>query len=299
MKKYLGIDLGGTQARVAVVDEEGTIYQMESAPSLSLESSEVIVNNLFSLIDKIDNLEQVSGIGVGVPGPVDQDKGWMNLASNIPAMTKVPLVSMLKERYHLPVYMDNDANVAALAEATVGVGKGKPIVIYVTHSTGIGAGIVVNGQAVSGQHGFAGEVANLIVNDHYPKVNHLNAGSLENVAAGVGFVLQAQKRIDPKIESGKDIFDYYEQNHPEAIKLVDEMSFHFAKGLSMIAAVLDPHCIIIGGGITKSKHLYFDKLREYYNSMVHDSLRDVRFEQPILEEPGIVGAAMLPRSHGE
>ena len=124
MKKYLGIDLGGTQVRAAVVDEEGTIHQIESAPSLALESSEIIINNLYEVVDRIDGLNELSGIGIGVPGPVDQVNGWMNLASNIPAMVKVPLVKLLSERYHLPVYMDNDANVAALAEASVGVGKG-------------------------------------------------------------------------------------------------------------------------------------------------------------------------------
>lgn len=299
MKKYLGIDLGGTQIRVAVVDEEGIIYQTETASSHATESAEVIVNNIFNQIDKIENLDEISGIGIGVPGPVNQNEGHMTLASNIPALSKYPLIKVLRERYELPVYMDNDANVAALAEATVGVGKGHNIVAYVTHSTGIGAGIVINGQAISGRRGFAGEIANLIVSDSYPKVNHLNAGAVENIAAGLGFVKQAQERISPAISSGKDVFELFEQGNKEAAKLVDEMCFYFAKGLSMLSAVLDPECIIIGGGVTKSSHLYWDKLHEYYRSMVHESLRDLEFVKPVLSEPGIVGAAMLPRSHGK
>lgn len=299
MKKYLGIDLGGTQVRVAVVDENGKIYQIESASSKSLESAEIILENMCNVIDRIDNLSEISGIGICVPGPVDQEKGWMNMATNIPALTKYPVVSYLEGRYNIPVYMDNDANVAALAEATVGVGKGLPVVVYVTHSTGIGAGVIVNGQAVSGKHGFAGEVANLIVAESAPFTNHLNEGALENNASGVSIVYQAQQLIDPKIEFGKEVFDLYEQGNPQAIEIIDKMIHNFAKGLSMIGAVLDPHCIIIGGGVTKSHKHYFEKLTTTYHSMVHTYLRDMEFKLPILEEPGIVGAAMLPRSHGK
>lgn len=299
MKKYLSIDLGGTQARVAIVDEEGNILKDVSGSSKSKESTNVIVNNIYSLVDKIGDLSEVSGIGICVPGPVDQEKGWMNMATNIPGLLHVPLVSLLEERYNLPVYMDNDANVAALAEALVGVGKGEPVVVYVTHSTGVGAGIVVNGQAVSGKHGFAGEIANIIVADDDTIRNHLNKGAVENVASGTALIKLGQDRLDPTITSGKEVFDLAQEGNLEAQKIVDEMTYYLAKALSSVAAVLDPHCIIIGGGVSQSHMFYWEKLTEQYHSMVHEGIRDMEFKLPVLKEPGIVGAGMLPRSHGK
>ncbi len=299
MNYYLGIDLGGTNVRVAKVSKEGKILDVKQNPSLAKESAETIFKNICDTIEELGTLEHCLGIGICVPGPVDQEKGWLNMATNIPALAKFPLVKRLEAFTNLPVYMDNDANVAGLAEALVGAGAGLPVVVYVTHSTGIGAGIIVNGQAVSGKHGYAGEVANLIIDPRAPKVNHLNVGALENLASGTALVHKAQQEIDPKIESGRELFDLYKQGHLKAIEIVEQMSKDFAVGLSLIAHVVDPHIFVIGGGVSKSADIYFDKVKEYYNQHVHEGMKNVDIVLAQLAEPGIIGAAMLPVSHGK
>lgn len=299
MNYYLGIDLGGTNVRVAKVSKEGKILDVKQNPSLAKESAETIFKNICDTIEELGTLEHCLGIGICVPGPVDQEKGWLNMATNIPALAKFPLVKRLEAFTNLPVYMDNDANVAGLAEALVGAGAGLPVVVYVTHSTGIGAGIIVNGQAVSGKHGYAGEVANLIIDPSAPKVNHLNVGALENLASGTALVHQAQQEIDPKIESGRELFELYKQGHPKAIEIIEQMSKDFAVGLSLIAHVVDPHVFVIGGGVSKSADIYFDKVKEYYNQHVHEGMKNVDIVLAQLAEPGIIGAAMLPVSHGK
>lgn len=299
MNYYLGIDLGGTNVRVAKVSKEGKILDVKQNPSLAKESAETIFKNICDTIEELGTLEHCLGIGICVPGPVDQEKGWLNMATNIPALAKFPLVKRLEAFTNLPVYMDNDANVAGLAEALVGAGAGLPVVVYVTHSTGIGAGIIVNGQAVSGKHGYAGEVANLIIDPRAPKVNHLNVGALENLASGTALVHKAQQEIDPKIESGRELFDLYKQGHSKAIEIVEQMSKDFAVGLSLIAHVVDPHVFVIGGGVSKSADIYFDKVKEYYNQHVHEGMKNVDIVLAQLAEPGIIGAAMLPVSHGK
>lgn len=299
MSYYLGIDLGGTNVRVAKVTKEGKILDIKQNPSLAKEDAETIFENICKTIDELGSLENCLGIGICVPGPVDQEKGWLNMATNIPALAKFPLVKRLEAYTSLPVYMDNDANVAGLAEALVGAGEGLPVVVYVTQSTGIGAGIIVNGQAVSGKHGYAGEVANLIIDPYAPKENHLNVGALENLASGTAIVKKAQAEIDPSIESGRTIFELYKEGHEKAIEIVDQMAKDFAVGLSLIAHVVDPYIFVIGGGVSKSADIYFNKVKEHYNQHVHEGMRNVDIVLAQLAEPGIVGAAMLPVSHGK
>ena len=126
MNYYLGIDLGGTNVRVAKVSKEGKILDVKQNPSLAKESAETIFKNICDTIEELGTLEHCLGIGICVPGPVDQEKGWLNMATNIPALAKFPLVKRLEAFTNLPVYMDNDANVAGLAEALVGAGAGLP-----------------------------------------------------------------------------------------------------------------------------------------------------------------------------
>lgn len=299
MKKlYLGIDLGGTNVRVAKVSETGEILEMIKAPSYALQSQDIILDNLFAQIDKIGDLSEVVGIGIGVPGPVDQVNGWMNMASNIPAMLKVPLVQLLSQRYNKPVVMDNDANCTGLAEALVGAGKGYNPVVYLTHSTGIGAGIVVNGQTLSGAHGFGGEVANIIIDPAREKMSHLNGGAVEAEASGTAIVAKAKAQIDPQINSGVEVFNLYQENHPAAQAIIDQMTTDFAVMMSSITAIVDPAIYVIGGGVSLSANLYFEQLKEKYRARVHKFIQDVPIVLAQLEEPGIIGAAMLPKSKG-
>lgn len=298
MKKYLGIDLGGTNIRVAKITEEGEILQVVKSPSYALESSEVIVDNIIKVIKQIDNLEEVDSIGLGVPGPVDQKNGWMNMASNMPALAKYPLVKKLEETFNLPVAMDNDANVACLAEAFFGQGKGKDIVIYVTHSTGIGCGVCINQKTISGAHGYAGEIGNIIVKRDGPKINHLNIGAIENESSGTHMVRKAKERIDQNIVHAGQIFDLVKEGNQEAIDLVDEMTTDFAMALANVGHVLDPDVFVIGGGVTQGADYYFETLIEKYKSMVHEGMRDVEIKIAQLEEPGLIGAAMLPQTKG-
>lgn len=298
MKTYLGIDLGGTNVRVGKIDEEGNILQIVKNPSHALESIEVILETLTKTIEEIDDYQSVSGIGLGVPGPVDQKLGRMNMATNIPALDKYPLVNYLEKRYSVPVVMDNDANVAGLAEAYFGAGEGKDIVVYITHSTGIGAGIVVNQKTISGRHGYAGEIANIIVKREGEKINHLNIGAVENEASGTALVRKSKEAFGDSIEHAGQLFDLAKAGDQKALELVDDMTTDFAIAMADIAHVLDPDVFVIGGGVTQSGDFYFDKIREKYLQFVHEGMKDIDIKLATLKEPGLVGAAMLPKSKG-
>ncbi|MFV0380306.1 MAG: ROK family protein [Anaerorhabdus sp.] len=298
MKSVIGIDLGGTQLRVAKLNADGVVLQELKSPSYGMEGPERVVPNMISLIKQLDNYQECVGIGIGVPGPVDTIEKVMKLSSNLKGFSNYPMAKKIEDEIKIPTYIDNDANCAGLAEALVGAGKGKPIVYYVTISTGIGGAMVVNGKLVSGKSGYAGETGNLIVDKSREPYNNLNPGAAESEAGGRALIRNGKKQFGDYVESAKDIFDLYEKNDEKAIEIVEKLTEDLAIMFSQVAHIVDPHIFVIGGGLMKSKNLWLDKMIEKFKTYVHPGMRDVIFEEAKLKEPGIVGAAMLPLSHG-
>ena len=300
MKYYVGVDLGGTNVRVAKVDEEGKIIQDVIAPSYGLEGPQKINDNIVSLLKKFD-LTDVQGIGLAIPGPVDGVLNVITQATNIPGCEGYPFADNIEKEFKVPVYLDNDANAAGLAEAVLGAGKGYRNVYYLTHSTGIGGGFIIDGKILQGHKGYAGEVANVIVDpnakqyDYYAK---LNRGGVETVASGTAIGLIGKELIgEDKVKSGSDVFKLAKNGDETALAIIDKMAKDFATCLADISAIVAPDCFVIGGGVSHSSGLYFEKLREYFKEMVHPVMREVPILKAELAEPGVLGAAMIARSH--
>lgn len=299
MKYYIGIDLGGTNVRVAKVDETGLVLEEIKSPSYASEGPERVLSNIKSMLLKISDLSSCEGIGMAVPGPVDTYRGVMNMSTNLPGFTHYPIVKELEAAFDLPVFLDNDANAAGLAEAIVGAGENLPIVYYLTHSTGIGGALIVNGKVVSGKNGYAGEVANIVIDRNRKKYNHLNAGAVENEASGTAICRIGKEKIGTSINSASDVFELARQGEPQALAIIDDMAYDFALMMSAISHVCDPFVFVIGGGCSKASDVYFDKLEKYYHSLIHEGMRSTRIVKAILDEPGVIGAAMLVKSHQE
>ncbi|MEG0177492.1 ROK family protein [Anaerorhabdus sp.] len=298
MKTVIGIDLGGTNVRVAKITEEGEVLQELQSPSYGLEGPEKVVPNIISLVKQIDGYKDCVGIGIGVPGPVDTVNKVMKLSSNLKGFTDYPMAKNLEEALGLPTFLDNDANCAGLAEALIGAGKNYPIVYYVTISTGIGGAMIVNGKVVSGKSGYAGETGNLIVDPYREPFNNLNPGAVESEASGRAMTRKGKAIFGDHIESAKDVFDLYQSGNEEAIKLVDQMTTDLAIMFSQVAHIVDPNIFVLGGGVMKAKEIWMPMMVEKFKSFVHPGMRDVIFTQAECREPGILGAAMLPISNG-
>ncbi len=299
MKKYLGIDLGGTNVRVGVVTEDGTVLQQVKSVSYAQDGVTKVLDNLKQMVYGIEDYKSCSGIGIGLPGPCDTVHGKMVLSTNLPGFAGYPMVEELQKDFGLPVFIDNDANVAGLAEARVGAGKGLPIVFYITMSTGIGGGLIVNGQTVSGRSGFTGEIANLIIDRNRKKVNYLNIGAIENEASGTAIKRKAKEAMpDRTFEHTGQVIDLAVEGNMQAKMIFDQFTYDLAQMFSEIGAVLDPDMYVIGGGMTKSADKFMPTVIEKYRTLVHEQLRDTPFALAKLEEPGIIGAAMLPISKG-
>jgi glucokinase len=298
MKMYIGIDLGGTNVRAGLVTADGLVLNEVKSPSYAQDGPDKVMENLKTLVRTLPDWNKASGMGVGVPGPVDTINGKMVLSTNLPGFAGLPLGATLTEEFGMPAYLDNDANVAGLAEARVGAGKGLPVVFYTTLSTGIGGAVVVNGQTISGKHGFGGEIANMIIDRNREKINYLNIGAVENEASGTAIKRKADAAYGRSFKHTGEVIDLALTGDAKAKKIYDDMVYDLAEMYSLIGCVLDPDMYVIGGGMTKSADKFLPAVVEKYKTLVHKALQDTPFAVARLEEPGVIGAAMLPVSKG-
>ena len=299
MKTYIGIDLGGTNVRVAKVAEDGTVIAQVKGPSYGTEGPEKVMGNLKEMVREIPGWNECAGIGVGVPGPVDTTVGTMVLSTNLVGFAGYPFAAELKKEFGMPAFLDNDANVAGLAEAMVGAGKGKRIVVYTTISTGIGGVLVVDGKTVSGKHGFGGEVANMIIDRNREKVNYLNVGAIENEASGTAITRKGRAVFgEDAVPHAGVVFEKAAAGDEKARKIVSGMEEDLGQMYATIACICDPDVFVIGGGMMKSADKFLPGVVENYKKFSHEAIRDTPFVIAQLEEPGVIGAAMLPKSAG-
>lgn len=300
MDMFIGIDLGGTNVRVAKVDESGNVLQVVKEPTEVAKGTEHVIQKMIRMIESIDGYKECKGIGMGVPGPVDTKEGKMILATNLPGFEGYPIAGRITEHFHIPAYLDNDVNVAGMGEAVLGAGKDCDIVYYVTVSTGIGGALIVNQKVVAGKNGHAGEVANIIIDRNREKVNYLNVGAVENEASGTAITRKGKAIFgEDKIDHAGDVFDLARKGNAQALELCDEVAYDIAVMFSAIAHVVDPEVFIVGGGVMKGKDVFFDKMESYYRTMIHKGMQTVKFVDAQLAEPGIVGAAMLPKAYNK
>lgn len=294
MKNYIGVDLGGTNIRAAIVNEEGVILNMKKTRSNPERGAEPVMETIITLIESLEGYEACEGIGMGIPGPVDTAAGKIIVSTNLPKLIGFPIAEYIREHFHKPTYIDNDVKVAALGEAVQGAGKDYPIVYYVTISTGVGGALVIDRKVISGQNGHAGEIGNICIDRNRKKYNILNAGAVENEASGTAITRKGKEVFGDQIHDAGDVFELARKGNEKALKIVDGMSYDLAMMFSAIGHIIDPHVFVVGGGVMKGKDVFFEKMEKYYRSMIHEGMQPVVFREALLEEPGIIGAAMLP-----
>lgn len=301
MKTYIGIDLGGTNVRAALVDEEGNILQIEKSPSNPEKGPDHVVETITKLVKSLKGWESAEGAGFGIPGVLDTKEGKIKACTNLKALEEYPICQDVSNHLGMPVFLTNDANAAGLGEAAAGAAKGLDTVLYVTVSTGIGSAVILNGKVHNGYHGFAGEICNLIVDPRRkPTGSILNNGAAEDQASGTAITRTAREVFGKdRIRHAGDLFDLAREGNEKALEITDQMAKDLAVMLANVALVIDPAVIVIGGGVMKGADVFMDKLKEYYYPLVFEGMRDIEILPASLEEPGIVGAAMLPKTELE
>lgn len=314
MKKYaFGIDIGGTTVKVGLFDREGTVLDKWEVPTVTEGGSDAILPNVAASIknkmkEKGIPVDEVEGVGAGSPGAITAD-GHLVDAVNI-GWKELYLSDELKALLGLPVKSSNDANVAAFGEMWKGAGKGCDNMVMVTLGTGVGGGIIVNGQILSGATGGGGEIGHLHINDDETEsCNCGNKGCLEQYCSATGIARLAEKRLaqDDKPSvlrnvgiSAKTVFDAVKAGDEVAIEIAETFGRYLGKGLGMIASIVNPEVIVIGGGVSKAGEILISYIEPNFRKYAFLPCSNAKITLAELgNDAGIYGAAGLILNRNE
>ncbi len=254
-----GIDLGGTQVRVAVADNDGKLVGSAKTRTGLVPSAEKMAEWAAGEARRIARGRKIKAAAIGAPGPIDIQRGVLVNPPNLPHWHNVPLAATVSEAMGCPVHLDNDANLAALGEFHQGAGRGTRVMVYMTWSTGIGGGVVIDGRLFSGAHGSAMEIGHTIIDPDGPLDTCGQHGCLEVFAGGRN--LQRQTG-----ESAVELFQAAEKGDREALAIVNRAARYVGIGLINLSNLFDPEVIVIGGGISQSWKLVSPTLAEVLRS---------------------------------
>lgn len=306
-KIVFGVDIGGTAVKLGVFTYEGTLIEKWDIPTRKEDKGKFILSDVANSIRKKINQmgydkEDVIGVGVGAPGPVDAT-GTIRFAGNLGWGTfNIPEV--LSGLVGLPVKAGNDANVAALGEMWKGGGQGFSNMVAVTLGTGVGGGIIVDGSLVAGLAGAGGEIGHINVEEHEKYTCGCGSkGCLEQYASATGVVRLAKRRLaeDEKpsmlragVLSAKRVWDAVKAGDEVAIEVAGQFGYYLGKGLANIAVTVNPEAFVIGGGVSRAGEILFEYIRPQFNRFTFSGCRDVQFRLATLgNDAGIYGAAKL------
>lgn len=292
MKYAIGIDIGGTNTRVALVNENYEIIEriqfLTDAydPDVTLEKIVEIIRSF---------KENIVGVGMSCPGPLDLIEGKILTTPNLHGKWHDFAVSKeLQKKIHMPVFLENDANLAALAESVIGEGKAYNFVQYLTVSTGLGAGLVINKKIFIGAHGFANEVANCCMKHEGPSHGMIYPGGIEAISSGTGIVEQAKKQ-GLEVEHAGQVNDLAKEGNEAAKEIMKEAKIYLANFIANIQAYTDPEIIILGGSVALKIEGFVEEIETMVKERVYDVVKPyVKVRKSTLnEDSGLLGAACL------
>ena len=308
MKYCFGVDIGGTTVKIGLFKTDGELVDKWEIKTRTENKGEAILPDIAeSLKKKMEEkgieASQMSGIGIGVPAPVD-DNGVVQNTANL-GWGYIEVNREMEELTGLKVAAGNDANVAALGEMWLGAGKGQKNMIMVTLGTGVGGGVIVNGHPLVGAHGAGGEIGHLCVN--YEETEHCGCGKtgcLEQYASATGIARLAKKRLaaddaasslrDKKEISAKTVFDALKDGDKVAEEIVEEFGVYLGHAMANLAAVVDPSVIVIGGGVSKAGEILLDYVEKNFQEKAFFANKNTEFVLATLgNDAGICGAAKL------
>lgn len=309
MRKYcFGIDVGGTTIKCALFFTDGTILEKWEIKTNIQQNGERILPDIAETIkrkleEKGMERSDVEGIGIGLPGPVEEN-GEISCAENLHWGRK-NVEQELGMLTSMSVKAGNDANVAALGEMWKGSRKGAKNLLLVTLGTGVGGGVVINGKIVSGAHGAAGEIGHASVNSHEKlPCSCGNKGCLEQYASATGMARLAREALQ---SSGKDsvlrrkekvtakeVFDAYKERDELAGEIVERFAEYLGYALANFACVLDPDVIVIGGGVSRAGEVLTECVKRHYVKHAFPACKETPITLAVLgNDAGIYGAAKL------
>ncbi|MGI6358687.1 MAG: ROK family protein [Bacillota bacterium] len=307
----VAVDLGGTNLRVGLLRRERVLWKRQIATEAE-RGKEHIISNMSRLIrlamqESRRLSDQVEGIGVGLPGPVNPATGVVDSPPNLPGWEQVPLGDLLTRQFSLPVYLNNDANAAALGEWLYGAGQGYEHLVYVTISTGIGGGVISSGVLLTGASGGAAEIGHMCIQAvQGVPCGCGREGCFEAYASGNAMVRYAQEKLS-RAEAASSLLHGLEPLTPKEIgqaaaagdllagQVLERCRRYLAVGLANVLTLYDPQVLILGGGLTNLwSQLIVPVLPEMRRLTFAANAEHLAVVRPALEgDAGLVGAAAL------
>lgn len=292
MKYYLGIDIGGTNIRAAIVNEKYNIIDKIKLPNEVNQGAEYNFNKLSNLIEEKWNNYKFESVGVGCPGPLDIKNGIILHSPNLSGWEKCYVKKYFEERFNVSVNVNNDANVAGLSEAIVGAGKGAESIYYITLSTGVGGGFIYKGEIISGFNSVAAEIGNMIINEDSYKHANMNYGGLEGQCSGtnIGRIASKLKGIEISTE---EVFSLAKNNDKESIDILKKWTINVSKAIANIIVTVDPEAIVLGGSVILYNKEYLQEIINEVKKRVYSNVEvDIRLST-VGDETGLIGAGIL------
>ncbi|WP_430603373.1 glucokinase [Enterococcus sp. DIV0724b] len=313
-KKLIGIDLGGTTIKFAILTTNGDVQQKWSIETNILDEGRHIVPDIIESINHRISLyemkhEDFIGIGMGTPGSVDIKKGTVVGAYNLNWTKKQNVKAQIEEATGIPFVLDNDANVAALGERWKGAGENNPDVVFITLGTGVGGGIIAEGNLLHGVNGCAGEIGHVTVDPGGFECTCGKRGCLETVSSATGVVRVARhmseeyagdSKLKQAIDDGqdvssKDVFDYAKADDPFALMVVDRVCYFLGLAIGNVGNTLNPSSVVIGGGVSAAGEFLRSRVQNYFEEFTFPEVRtstQVKLAE-LGNEAGVIGAASL------
>lgn len=310
--KVIGVDFGSTNIRVALADDQGNILLQTRRLTGGKQGQAAVIDNLVGAIEEVLTSSQtgwseIACVGVGAGGPLDPKTGVIFKIASLPDWENVPLLSILTERLGLAVRLANDANLAALGEYCFGAGRGYRYLVYLTLSTGVGAGIIEDGRIIEGAKGGAGEVGHFTIDINGPACPCGNIGCLALYVSGSAIAWWARRELEAGQESklralcqddlrqvnAAMVAEAARQNDPYAVELLRRTSEYLGAGITSILHLYNPQVVIIGGGAAQIGAPLLDPARQWVTAHAMPG-----YEAPVIlaelgDDAGLYGAIAL------
>jgi glucokinase len=312
---YIGVDMGGTKIAAGIVDPQGNILAKDSIPTLRERGYKEVIKDMAELILRLIktynfDVKDFEYIGVGIPGSINKKEGILIYANNFD-YNNAPIAAELQKYINLPVYLENDANCAALGEYVAGAAIGTKNSVTITLGTGIGGGIVLGGKIYSGFNDAAGELGHTVIASGGEKCTCGREGCWEAYASATALIAQTKKAVlenpdsiinrlvDKDLEKidAKTAFDAERLGDRTGAQVVEQYIKYLAEGLTNIINIFTPEILAIGGGVSKEGENLLGRVREMVEKIIYfKGEPKTRIVQAKMgNDAGIVGAAMIGR----
>lgn len=309
MQKFVvGVDLGGTKISTALSNLNGEVISQTTVPTNANEGEIPVLNRIIESIDKVikdgnATYKEVKGIGIGIPGALDVEKGIILFTPNVP-FKNFNIVEPLKKKFEIPVFIDNDANVATIGEYVFGAGKGFKNVIFLTVSTGVGGGAILNGNIYRGNTSNALEIGHMTVAPGGPRCNCGNIGCVEATSSGTAIAKRGQEALSSKVETSLRKYDnitsyevFTEAAAGDAVckEIIENALNYLGIAVANAVSIFDPAVIIIGGGVSKAGDIVFETVRKVVDKRCFKSMAESVKIVPagLGTDAGVIGAVAL------